>query len=202
VVTRGRITECLRNTRPAANAECDARAKLPSALAREIFSQPLVPAAVLVPLVERDANLMLLLTRRTAQLRVHPGQISFPGGRVDAEDVGALECALRETHEELGVSAELIAVAGYLPTQPVITGYAVTPVVGFMSGNVSLRPDPREVAEVLEIPLAFFLEPGSARHASRQLGEITVPVIEYWYESRRIWGATAAIIQSLARIIG
>ncbi|GMW07672.1 MAG: hypothetical protein AMXMBFR8_24680 [Nevskiales bacterium] len=71
-----------------------------------------------------------------------------------------------------------------------------------MSGNVSLRPDPREVAEVLEIPLAFFLEPGSARHASRQLGEITVPVIEYWYESRRIWGATAAIIQSLARIIG
>ncbi len=201
MVSKEFIAGRLRHSTPAGDPETEARARLPPGLAREIFPRPLIPAAVLVPLVERETGLMLLLTRRTEHLRDHPGQISFPGGRLDPGDTGALEAALRETREELGIPAEVVEFAGYLPTQPVITGFAVTPVVGFMPGEVSLRPDPLEVAEVLELPLAFFLKPDSARHALRRVGATELPVVEYWWESRRIWGATAAIIYSLSILL-
>ena len=138
---------------------------------------------MLVPLVERQAGLTVLLTRRTDHLRDHPGQISFPGGRVAATDASPLATALRETSEELGISSDLVEVAGYLPPHPVVTGFAVTPVVGFLPGSLELRPDPVEVAEVFEIPLAFILDPVNARPGHRRIGGIEVPVWEYHYGS-------------------
>ncbi len=171
---------------------------LPSGMAEVIFPRPFIPAAVLLPLVERETGLMLLLTRRTEGLREHPGQISFPGGRIDEHDDGPRAAALRETSEELGVPADMIEVAGFLPPQPVISGYAVAPVIGFLAARVPLRPDPGEVAEVIEVPLVFFLEPSNARLGLRRIGAFDLPVCEYQYGAHRIWGATANIIHSLA----
>jgi 8-oxo-dGTP pyrophosphatase MutT (NUDIX family) len=196
-----RIRASLEGSGPALDFEAQARARLPTGLADQIFSRPLVPAAVLVPLVRRISGLTVMFTRRNELLRDHPGQISFPGGRIDAADSGPLAAALRETSEELGVSPSVVEVAGYLPPQPVITGFAITPVVGFLPGDVATSPDPLEVAEVIEIPLAFFLDGDNARHSLRQWGGMHLPMVEYRYASHRIWGATAGIIFSLVQKI-
>ena len=166
-----------------------------------LFPKLLIPAAVLVPLVERKSGLTVLLTRRTDHLRDHPGQISFPGGRVAATDAGPLAAALRETSEELGISSDLVEVVGYLPPHPVVTGFAVTPVVGFLPGSLELRPDPVEVAEVFEVPLTFILDPANARSGLRRIGNMDVPVWEYRYQSHKIWGATASILNIFRLII-
>ena len=197
MILRERIAERLRDSAPSPDLESEARALLPPGLARELFPRPLIPAAVLVPVVERETGLTLLLTRRTERLRDHPGQISFPGGRLDAGDAGPLAAALRETSEELGIPSSLVEVAGYLPAQPVITGFVVSPVVGFLPGHATTQPDPLEVAEVLEMPLAFFLEESNARHTWRSIGATDLPVVEYHYRGQRVWGATANIIRSL-----
>ncbi|MCK6369801.1 MAG: CoA pyrophosphatase [Gammaproteobacteria bacterium] len=181
-----RIRASLEGSGPALDFEAQARARLPTGLADQIFSRPLVPAAVLVPLVRRISGLTVMFTRRNELLRDHPGQISFPGGRIDAADSGPLAAALRETSEELGVSPSVVEVAGYLPPQPVITGFAITPVVGFLPGDV---------------PLAFFLDGDNARHSLRQWGGMHLPMVEYRYASHRIWGATAGIIFSLVQKI-
>ena len=191
-----RIAARLRGTRPATDPAAAARAALPPAVAT-LFSESLIAAAVLVPLVEREPGLTVLLTQRTDHLRDHPGQISFPGGRLAAGDETPLAAALRETNEELGIAAELVEVAGYLPPHPVITGFALTPVVGFLPASIVLIPDPIEVAEVFEVPLDFILDPVNATPAVRRLGGIDLPVCEYRYGSRRIWGATAAILNTL-----
>lgn len=151
--------------------------------------------------MERPHGLTVLLTRRTEHLRDHPGQISFPGGRVDPGDASALATALREAEEELGIHASQISLAGYLPPHAVVTGFAVTPVVGFVSPDVQLQPDPREVAEAFEVPLEFFLEPANLTQATRRVREIEVPLLEYQYATHRIWGATANILQSLTQYL-
>lgn len=143
----------------------------------------------------------MLLTRRTDHLRDHPGQISFPGGRLDPRDTGPLAAALRETAEELGIPSGLVEIAGYLPAHAVVTGFAVTPVVGFLPGVLDLRPDSFEVAEVFEVPLDFLLNPHNAIAGFRRIESFELPVWEYRYESRRIWGATAHILRSFVSII-
>jgi 8-oxo-dGTP pyrophosphatase MutT (NUDIX family) len=193
---KAKIAARLRGTHPATDPASAARATLPPELAT-LFSEPLVAAAVLVPLVERPTGLTVLLTRRTDHLRDHPGQISFPGGRLAAGDETPLAAALRETSEELGIPSGLVEVVGYLPPQPVITGFALTPVVGFLPPSIAAVPDPVEVAEVFEVPLSFILDPEQAIAASRRVRGIDVPVWEYHYDSRRIWGATAAILNTL-----
>jgi 8-oxo-dGTP pyrophosphatase MutT (NUDIX family) len=198
---KARVIERLTGTVPSIDPDGEARAGLPAAVAEEWFKAPLVPAAVLVALVERPAGLSVVLTRRTEHLRDHPGQISFPGGRMEPGDSGPLATALREAAEELGIANGLVSVAGYLPAHPVITGFAITPVVGFLGAEVQFRPDPFEVAEAFEVPLAFLLEPGSGREIYRSVRGFDVPLYEYQYAGHRIWGATGNILKTLIQTI-
>lgn len=157
------------------------------------------PAAVLVPIVLRTGQPTVLLTKRTAHLRDHAGQISFPGGRLEADDAGPLHAALRETEEEIGLSSCHVEVIGYLPDYRTGTGFCVTPVVALVKPPFELHPDPFEVAEVFEVPLSFLLDP--ANHQQHQIqwrGKLrTFHAMPY--RDRFIWGATAGMIVSLSR---
>lgn len=166
---------------------------LPPALAR-LRPGKLVPAAVLMPIVERPAGLTVLFTVRAASLRQHAGQVSFPGGRLDPTDPGPLEAALRESAEEVGLSADLVEVAGYLPNYLTITGYSVTPVVGFVRPEFQPRPDAEEVSEAFEVPLDVLLEPGNMRLRHKRFFGIRLPYFEMPWEGHLIWGATAAML--------
>jgi 8-oxo-dGTP pyrophosphatase MutT (NUDIX family) len=160
-----------------------------------------VPAAVLVPLVDRPEGTTILLTQRTAHLNAHAGQISFPGGRVDPGDVDRVDTALRETVEEIGLGRERIAPLGFLPDYDIATGFRVTPVVGWVEPPFNLQPDPFEVADIFEVPLAFILDTANhRRHSEMREGRMR----HYYsmpYESRYIWGATAGMLHTLFRLL-
>lgn len=160
---------------------------------------PLFPAAVLVGLVERPFGITLLLTQRTDHLLHHPGQISFPGGACEAHDATPVETALREAEEEIGLDRRLVEIVGRLPCYQTITGFLITPIVGYIAQPPHLNPHPYEVAEVFELPLAFVLD--SANHQLRSC-EIKGVCRHYYvlpYQNYFIWGATAAILVELAR---
>lgn len=163
------------------------------------FATPLSAAGVLVPLVERRGGLSLLLTRRARQLKHHAGQVSFPGGRMEAADSTIVETALRETWEEVGVAPADVEVVGYLPTMPTVTGYAVTPIVGIFDPLTRLRLDQMEVERAFEVPLDFLMTPGNEQWSTRTVGDTRVPLAEFTYTGERIWGATAAMILTLRR---
>jgi len=162
----------------------------------------LTPAAVLFPIVQREGKQTVLLTQRTAHLRDHAGQISFPGGRVEAEDLSPIHTALRETEEEIGLSRERIQVLGFLPEYRTGTGFRVTPVVALVLPPFDIQPDPFEVAEVFEVPLAFLLDPANhQQHSVHYRGALrqyfAMPYGDYF-----IWGATAGMIRSLTDRLG
>jgi len=160
-----------------------------------------VPAAVLVPLVERDTGMTVLLTQRAETLKDHAGQISFPGGRIEPEDQDAWHAALREAHEEIGLSANLVEFAGYLPDHHVITGFRVTPVVGFVNPEYQLRIHKAEVHDVFEVPLDFILDAANHKSRQRELGGVTIEVHDIPYGERNIWGATAGMLMTLRRML-
>ena len=160
------------------------------------------PAAVLVPIVDRGAELHVLLTERAPGLRLHAGQISFPGGRLEPLDLGAVAAALRETEEEIGLPAAQVEVLGLLPDHLIISGYRVTPVVGLVTPGAPLKLDPNEVARVFEIPLAFVLDPRNLRLRERPIGTDVVEVYDIPYGGRNIWGATAGMLMTLAQLLG
>ena len=152
-------------------------------------------AAVLVPLVQRPEGVTVLLTQRTDHLDHHPGQVSFPGGRLEDEDRGdAVTCALRETVEEIGLAADHVTVLGCLDERVTGTGFRVTPVLGVVRPPFSLAPDSFEVAEVFEVPLRFFLDPANRQRMKRMVdGEEK----SWWslpWQGRNIWGLTALIL--------
>ncbi len=157
----------------------------------------LIAAAVLVPLVMRESGATLLLTQRTDRLKDHAGQVSFPGGRVEAGDDTPAATALRETEEEIGLEASYIEIVGELDPYETRTGFRVTPVVGLVEPGFSLTLDEFEVAEVFEVPLSFVLDP--ANHERRSLvwrgAERQFYVVPYG--ARYIWGATAGMIVNL-----
>ena len=166
-------------------------------------------ASVLVPLVLRD-QMTVLFTQRTDHLNDHAGQISFPGGRAEPEDVDAVATALREAHEEIGLEAFEVEVLGSLPTYTTGTGFIVTPVVGLVATKAALRPDPMEVADVFEVPLSWLMNPANhQRHsvdvagAKREFLSIPWPGIDASGAPRRyfIWGATAAMLRNLYRFL-
>jgi 8-oxo-dGTP pyrophosphatase MutT (NUDIX family) len=160
-----------------------------------------VPAAVLIPLVERDTGLTVLLTQRAETLKDHAGQISFPGGRIEPEDKDAWHAALREAYEEIGLSADLVQFAGYLPDHHVITGFRVTPVVGFVNPDYQLRIAEAEVHDVFEVPLDFILNAANHKLRKRKLGDLTIEVHDIAYGERNIWGATAGMLMTLRRML-
>ena len=159
------------------------------------------PAAVLVPVVNRPEGLTLLLTQRSADLPDHPGQISFPGGRVEPGDATFADAALRETAEEVGLAANRIEVLGELATYETVTGYRVTPIVGWVEPPFTLTPDPVEVAEAFEVPLAFVLDPANQQRQFRMLGELRRDFWAIPWRDRYIWGATAAMLLILDRTL-
>jgi len=160
-----------------------------------------VRAAVLVPLVERETGLTVLLTQRAETLKDHAGQISFPGGRIEPEDQDAWHAALREAYEEIGLSARLVEFAGYLPDHHVITGFRVTPVVGFVNPDYQLRIAKAEVHDVFEVPLDFILDAANHKSRQRELGGVTIEVHDIPYGDRNIWGATAGMLMTLRRML-
>jgi 8-oxo-dGTP pyrophosphatase MutT (NUDIX family) len=156
-----------------------------------------VKAAVLLPIVARQTP-SLLFTRRTETLARHSGQVSFPGGRSEDADLSPVETALRETFEETGIAPGFVAVAGYLDRYLTGTGFDIQPVVGVLAQDFTLKPDPREVAHVFEVPLAFLLDPANRRRESRHIGGRERRFYAFTYKEHEIWGATAAIIVDLA----
>ena len=162
-----------------------------------VGDEVLTPASVLFPIVLRPGAPTVLLTQRTAHLKDHPGQISFPGGRAEPEDPSPAHTALRETLEEVGLLPAHIEIAGYLPEYRTSTGFRVTPVVAVVTPPFDLHPDPFEVAEVFEVPLAFLLDPANhQQHSLHYRGKLrsyyAMPYGDYF-----IWGATAGMIMSL-----
>jgi len=156
-------------------------------------------AAVLVPVVSHPKELTVLFTRRTAQLRSHSGQVSFPGGRAEPGDADAEVTALRETEEEIGLPRARVEVLARLPEYMTRTGYRVTPVVGLVAPPLELAPDAREVDEIFEVPLAFLLDPANHRRESREFQGRLATYYILQYETRVIWGATAGMVVNLYR---
>ncbi|MGV8891415.1 MAG: CoA pyrophosphatase [Burkholderiaceae bacterium] len=160
---------------------------------------PLRPASVLIPLVARESGMTLLLTQRTAHLHDHAGQVSFPGGRAEKIDASAIETALREAEEEVGIHRSRLDVLGTLPDYCTVTGYLVTPVVSIVTPPFDFQADPFEVAEIFEVPLTFLMD--GAHHQRRTvefpggLGRSTFYAMPY--ERFFIWGATAGMLRNL-----
>ena len=154
-------------------------------------------AAVLIPIVQKETHLSVLLTKRAEHLNDHAGQISFPGGLKEDSDSDIQQTALREAHEEIGLAHHYVEALGLLPDYFTITGYQVTPVVALVNSIQDLTPDPNEVSEIFEVPLSFLMNP--ANHQIREWrGEdshrrfYAMP-----YESKFIWGATAGMLRNL-----
>jgi 8-oxo-dGTP pyrophosphatase MutT (NUDIX family) len=168
--------------------------------ASAIVSGALTPAAVLIPIVLGD-NPSIVLTKRTAHLAKHAGQVSFPGGRIDPGDAHAEAAALREAEEEIALDPAAVELAGRLGDYVTGTGYTITPVLGFIAPGLPLRPNPREVATVFEFPFETLLDPAAPRrerHFSRDRWR------DFWvwpHPEHFIWGATAGILVHLAALL-
>ncbi|HEY2346679.1 MAG TPA: NUDIX domain-containing protein [Xanthomonadaceae bacterium] len=160
-------------------------------------SHLLTPAAVLVGLVPRGGGLNVLLTLRTAELRHHAGQVSFPGGRIEATDADPVAAATREAQEEIGLAPAQIEPLGYLDPFDTISSYHVWPVVAHIAPDYTLRPDPREVADAFEVPLDYLMDANNIRLVSREFAGRQRHYHEYQYARHRIWGATAAMLVNL-----
>jgi 8-oxo-dGTP pyrophosphatase MutT (NUDIX family) len=165
---------------------------------RRHLPQQWTRAAVMVPLVERPAGLTVLLTRRAAHLKSHPGQISFPGGRVEAQDAGPWEAALREAREEIGLAPDRASLAGYLRDHLVLTGFLITPAVAFVRPGFELKLDLTEVDDAFEVPLEFVLDPTNRVERRRIYAGHAFTTYDIPYGEHHIWGATAAMLLNLA----
>lgn len=159
--------------------------------------RPLRSAAVLVGVVDRAGEARVVLTQRSDTLTNHAGQVSLPGGKVDDADPGPVEAALRESHEEIGLDGGLVSVLGMLDTYQTGTGYRILPVVALVADGFEPRPEPREVAEVFEVPLAFLMNPDNHQRHSREWQGARRYFYAMPYEHRYIWGATAGILRNL-----
>ena len=164
-----------------------------------VNNKSLKKAAVLIPLVKRANGLNIILTERALHLRHHPGQISFPGGKQEASDSSLQHTALRETEEEIGILQEQITVFGTLPELPTVSGFIVSPYLGFVQSNHSLKIDKQEVRSVFELPLAFLLNKNNfyLQHLIADKKRHFTYCLPY--QNRMIWGATAQMLKNLQR---
>jgi 8-oxo-dGTP pyrophosphatase MutT (NUDIX family) len=168
---------------------------------RHLLPENPTPAAVLIPIVNHPDGLTVLLTERAADLRHHPGQISFPGGRLEPGESDPVAAALRETEEEIGLDRRHVEVLGFLPDHLIITGYRVTPVVALVAPGAPLTLDPVEVAAVFEVPLSHVLDPANHRPRQRAVGDGHVMLTDIPYGTRNIWGATAGMLVTLHELL-
>lgn len=167
----------------------------------QLDAQQLTAAAVLVPLVQRASGLTLLLTQRTAHLRDHAGQISFPGGRCEEYDTTLIDTAVREAREEVGLEREQLEILGFLPEYRTLTGFRISPAVALVQPPLNLKLDDFEVAEVFEVPLAFVLKRENfQRHQIEYAGKMRDYYALSW-KGYFIWGATAGMLMSLQRLL-
>ena len=149
---------------------------------------------MLVPVVERPGGHTLLFTRRTERLQDHAGQVSFPGGGREACDTDPIQTALRETEEEVGLGRQHVEVVGYLQGYLTVSAYAVTPVVGLVTPDFRLNPDPLEVAEIFEVPFLFLADPQNLQVKERDFAGHQFNYYQFDYQGHVIWGATAAML--------
>jgi 8-oxo-dGTP pyrophosphatase MutT (NUDIX family) len=164
--------------------------------------RPIRPAAVLIPVVAR-AEPMVLLTQRTAHLKDHAGQISFPGGKIDAGDVSPMAAALREAEEEIGLPSRVIEPIGYLDLYLTTFGYRIVPTVARVAPDFALTLNRNEVDDAFEVPLSFLMAPENHHRKSRDWNGLTRHFYEMPFGERYIWGATAGILRNLwERIYG
>ncbi|MBZ0215629.1 MAG: CoA pyrophosphatase [Fimbriimonadaceae bacterium] len=157
----------------------------------------LTRAAVLIPVVNRPEGATVLLTQRTDHLDSHPGQVAFPGGKIEKGDRSPLDTALRETHEEVGLSRNHVEAIGYLPPYQTTSGFRIVPVVSIVQPPFHITPDHNEVADVFEVPLSFLMNPDNHDKQSRVWENrrryfFVMPYLDYY-----IWGVTAGIIREL-----
>jgi 8-oxo-dGTP pyrophosphatase MutT (NUDIX family) len=157
----------------------------------------LAPAAVLLPIIAHTEP-TVLFTRRTPHLSRHAGQVSFPGGRLHADDPSLVTTALRETEEETGIGAEVVEIAGFLDCYETGTGFAILPVVGLLQEGFTLVPDPNEVEDVFEVPLGFLLDPANRERHSMEWQRHQREFYAFTYAAHYIWGATAGILVNFA----
>ena len=158
----------------------------------------LTPAAVLVAVVDRPSP-TVILTERPKTMRKHPGQISFPGGRIDPDDDGPVAAALREAEEEIALPRGAVEIVGAADPYRTVTGFEVTPIVGVVPPGLRLEAQPLEVAAMFEAPLHFLLDPRHQKVRTAQWQGLERTYYEIEWEGRRIWGATAAMIVNLSR---
>ena len=172
-------------------------ARTPRAVDLNLPTLRLRESAVLVPLHARGGRPHILFTQRPAHLRTHAGQFSFPGGTRDPGDASPEATALREAHEELGIAPEGVQVLGRLDEVPTLTEFRIQPVVGVIAPDLRYVPSAHEVAFILELPLAHFLDPAVRRTEKRSAHGLTFEVDFYSYNEHVIWGATARILRNL-----
>ncbi len=170
----------------------------PAFLAKLPNNRVLKPASVLIPMIERRAGIQVILTRRSGSMAHHPGQVAFPGGKVDPMDASSKDTALREAEEEIGLPRHNVEIIGKTGTHETVTQFCVTPYLGIVHTDFRPVAEPREVAEIFEVPLDFLMQPDNFKiHSRPWLGKnrsyLAVP-----YGPHFIWGATARIIKNLA----
>lgn len=204
-LTADHLRECLSGTRPPADPTDillpPGSDRWPGDL-RERLTGTLVPAGVLMPLREApNGGLNLLFTERSAELRHHAGQVSFPGGRMESGDEDIVATALREANEEIGLALHEVNIMGVLRPMPTLTGYAITPVVGLVARGAQLRIDRSEVASTFEVPLAWLVDPANRQLRRRDVRGRRMRLVEFEFEGQRIWGATAFIILQFLEIL-
>jgi 8-oxo-dGTP pyrophosphatase MutT (NUDIX family) len=198
------IEERLKDSRPPTDPSSAVPAGFSAeidAAVRQYFPAAPAAAAVLVPIVDREDGLTVLLTQRATHLKNHAGQISFPGGRIEGADEGPLAAALRETEEEIGLSRQHVTFTGYLEPHLVLSGFWVTPVVGFVQPGFALQLDRSEVDSTFEVPLLHILDVANHKARERMLGATKVRVYDIPYGEHHIWGATAGMLMSLYKLL-
>ncbi len=191
VLLRGRIDAVNANS----DDELHGDHMLNKHIENSVVKKALKPAAVLIPIVERENGLQVIFTKRTEKLRSHSGQVSFPGGKIDDSDLDGKAAALRETHEEIGVDASAIDVLGQFPNYHSGSGYVITPVVGLIESSVRFTANEDEVETIFEVPLVFLMNPENHEIHSREFDKINWQYYQMIWGEHRIWGVTAGMVR-------